>query len=162
MLYAKLAGAKLYPSVDLLAGRRQDVRRRLRPPGAVLSATWELDLWGRVRYGRAAAEPMPASVAADFEYARQSIAALVAKSWFLAIEAGLQAEIARGTLRDSEALVRLAETRSRVGVGNDEDVFVARVDAGHLPRMPCARSSWRASRRSARWRSWSGAIRLQR
>ena len=33
-LYAKLAGAKLYPSVDVLgARRRQDVRRQLGPEG---------------------------------------------------------------------------------------------------------------------------------
>ena len=42
----------------------------------------------------------------------------------------MQAEVARGTLRDSDELVRLAETRSRVGVGNDEDVFVARAASG--------------------------------
>ena len=35
--------------------------------------------------------------------ARQSIAALVAKSWFLATEAGLQAELARATIRESRS-----------------------------------------------------------
>jgi outer membrane protein, multidrug efflux system len=131
VLYARLAGAKLYPSVDLLArggGKMSGDNSGLK--GAVLSVTWELDVWGRVRYGRAAATADAASAQADFEYARQSIAALVAKSWFLAIEAGLQAEVARGTIRDGEELVRLAETRSRIGVGNDEDVFVARATAG--------------------------------
>ena len=98
--------------------------------GGVLSVNWELDLWGRVRYGRAAAAADAASAQSDFEFGRQSIAALVAKSWFLATEAGLQAEIARGSLRDDQELVRLAETRSRIGVGNDEDVFVARAAAG--------------------------------
>ena len=131
VLYAKLAGANLYPSVDLIAkggGKLSGDGSGL--SGAVLNASWELDLWGRVRYGRAAAKADAGAAAADFEYARQSIAALVARSWFLAIEAGLQAEIARGALRDSEALVRLAEDRSRVGVGNDEDVFVARSNLG--------------------------------
>ena len=131
VLYAKLAGANLYPSVDLIAkggGKMSGDGSGL--SGAVLNASWELDLWGRVRYGRAAAKADAGAAAADFEYARQSIAALVARSWFLAIEAGLQAEIARGALRDSEALVRLAEDRSRVGVGNEEDVFVARSNLG--------------------------------
>ena len=49
----------------------------------------------------------------------------MAKSWFLAIEAGLQAEAARETIRSSEELVRLAGERARVGVANQEDVFVA-------------------------------------
>jgi NodT family efflux transporter outer membrane factor (OMF) lipoprotein len=131
LLYAKLAGAKLYPSVDLLArggGKMSGDNSGLQ--GAVLSMTWEIDLWGRVRYGRAAAAADARSAEADFEYARQSLAATVAKSWFLAVEAGLQAEVARQTIRGSEEIVQLAEARSRIGVGNDEDVFVARASAG--------------------------------
>src|SRR6187549_1927728 len=79
-----------------------------------------------------AARPLPdaASVAADYEYARQSLAAQVARAYFLATEASLQAEVARRTIQDSDLLVQLAETRSKVGVGNDEDVFVARASVG--------------------------------
>ncbi len=130
-LYAKLAGAKLYPSVDFLArggGEMSGDNSGLQ--GAALTVTWEVDLWGRVRYGRAAAAADAASAGADFEYARQSIAALVAKSWFLTTEAALQANVARETIRDGDELVRLAQTRSQVGVGSDEDVFVARGTVG--------------------------------
>jgi outer membrane protein, multidrug efflux system len=130
-LLAKQAGARLYPAVDLLArggGKLSGDGSGIQ--GAVLTANWELDLWGRVRYGRAAIAAEAASAQADFEYARQSIAALVAKSWFLAIEAGLQAEATRDTIRASGELVRLAEDRLRVGAGNQEDVFVARAGVG--------------------------------
>src|SRR4051812_33299828 len=131
MLYARLAGAKLYPSVDLLArggGKLSGDSSGLQ--GAVLTATWELDLWGRVRSGRAAAAADAGAAAADYEYARQSIAALVAKSWFLATEAALQAETARAAVAEGEQLVQLAEARTRIGVGNDEDVYVARANVG--------------------------------
>ena len=130
LLYAKLAGAKLYPSVDLLAhgGLKQGDGSGLQ--GIGISATWELDVWGRVRYGRAASAAQAMSAEADFAYARQSIAAAVAKSWFLAIEAGLQIAAARDTLRASDELVRLAGDRVRIGVGNQEDVFVARANVG--------------------------------
>jgi outer membrane protein, multidrug efflux system len=131
LLNAKLAGAKLYPSVDLLArggGKMSGDNSGLQ--GAVLSMTWELDLWGRVRYGRAAATADARSAEADFEFARQSIAAVVARSWFLATEAGLQLELGRQTVGRGDELVSLAETRSRVGVGNDEDVEVARANVG--------------------------------
>jgi multidrug efflux system outer membrane protein len=131
MLYAKLAGAKLYPSVDLLGrGGLKLSGDNSGLQGALLSVAWELDLWGRVRYGRAAASADAASAEADFVYARQSMAALVAKAWFLATEAALQAEQARATLVSGEELVRLAETRARVGVGNDEDIYVARAGVG--------------------------------
>jgi NodT family efflux transporter outer membrane factor (OMF) lipoprotein len=130
-LYARLAGAKLYPSADILArggGKMSGDNSGLQ--GGALTVNWELDLWGRVRYGRAAAAADAGAAMSDFEYARQSIAATVAKSWFLAIEAGLQAEVARGTIRGNEALVSLAEDRARVGVGNEEDVYVARSTVG--------------------------------
>jgi outer membrane protein, multidrug efflux system len=130
-LYANLAGAKLYPTVDLLArggGKLSGDQSGLK--GAALNVTWELDLWGRVRYGRAAAAADAAAAQSDFEYARQSIAALVARSWFLATEAGLQAELARQSVARGEQLVSLTETRSRVGVGNDQDVEVARANVG--------------------------------
>jgi multidrug efflux system outer membrane protein len=131
VLYAQLAGAKLYPSVDFLArggGKMSGDNSGLQ--GAVLTVSWELDIWGRVRYGRAAAAADAASAGADYEYARQSLAALVAKSWFLATEATVQAEVARATIRDNDELIRLASSRSQVGVGNDEDIYVARVSAG--------------------------------
>ena len=130
-LYAKLAGAKLYPSVDLLArggGKLSGDGSGIQ--GAVLTASWELDLWGRVRYGRAASAAQADSALADYEYARQSIAALVAKSWFLATEAGLQVQAAHETIRASEELVRLADERTRIGVANQEDVYVARASVG--------------------------------
>jgi NodT family efflux transporter outer membrane factor (OMF) lipoprotein len=131
MLYAKLAGANLYPSVDLLArGGAKMSGDNSGLKGALVSMTWELDLWGRVRYGRAAATADARSAEADQEYARQSIAAAVARSWFLATEAGLQAQVARLTIQGGEDLVRLAQSRTQVGVGNDEDVYVARANVG--------------------------------
>ena len=130
-LYAKLAGARLYPSVDVLArggGKLSGDGSGLQ--GALLTASWELDLWGRVRYGRAAAAADAMAAEADYEYARQSIAAQVAKTWFLVIEAQQQAELARSTVQDNEQIVRLAEARLRIGPGNDEEVYVARAGLG--------------------------------
>src|SRR6185436_4657526 len=101
-LHAKLAGAKLWPSVDLLArggGKLSGDGSGLQ--GGVLTANWEIDLWGRVRYGRAAAAADAASTEADYEFARQSLAAQVARAYFLATEASLQAEVARRTIQDS-------------------------------------------------------------
>jgi len=130
MLYAKLAGAKLYPSVDLLAHGGLKASDNGGLQGGWLMLSWELDVWGRVRYGRAAAAADAMSVAADYEYARQSMAALVAKSWFLATEATLQADLARKTIEESQRLVTLAQSRAQVGAGNDEDIYVARASVG--------------------------------
>jgi NodT family efflux transporter outer membrane factor (OMF) lipoprotein len=131
LLYARLAGAKLYPSVEFFArGGAKMSGDGSGLQGGAITLSWELDLWGRVRYGRAAAAADALSAQADFKYARQSIAALVARSWFLATEADLQAELARQTVGRGEELVRLAETRSRVGVANNQDVEVAQANVG--------------------------------
>jgi NodT family efflux transporter outer membrane factor (OMF) lipoprotein len=65
-------------------------------------------------------------VVADTEYARQSVAALVVKSYFLAVEAGLQQQLAKDMVSASERLVALAEQRQRVGSGDGYDVALAR------------------------------------
>ena len=130
-LHATLAGAKLYPAVDLLArggGKLSGDGSGIQ--GGVLSASWELDLWGRVRYGRAASAAQAAAAELDHAYARESIAALVAKTWILATEYGLQMEAARDTIRANEELARVADDRARIGVGNQADTFSARAAVG--------------------------------
>jgi NodT family efflux transporter outer membrane factor (OMF) lipoprotein len=96
--------------------------------GVILSASWELDLWGRVRYERRAAQDQFASTEADFTYARQSLAALVAKSWFLATEASLQRDLLTEMANAATTLLDLANERMRVGIGNELDVTSARVN----------------------------------
>ncbi len=98
--------------------------------GIWLNASLELDVWGRLRYGSAAAEAQSAAVAADYAYARQSLAALVAKGWFVAIEAGLQRAIAQDAVRAAEALLRVAQDRLRIGNGNEQAVAEARANVG--------------------------------
>lgn len=127
--YAKAAGATLYPQVNLLArggGSLSGDSSGLE--GAGIFVNWELDLWGRVRAGREAAQLQYQSAALDTEYARQSIAALVCKSWFLATEARLQKASAEDMLRASERLVGLAQDRLRVGKGDEYDVTVAQAN----------------------------------
>ncbi len=89
--YVRVAGGELYPAASFLArpgGKLGGDGSGLK--GWIVSASWEVDLWGRVRYGARAAQDQYASTQADAEYARQSIAALVVKAWFGAIEAQLQ------------------------------------------------------------------------
>ncbi len=128
--YVKVASGALWPSVGVagLTGGKSGGAGGL--DGIWLNASLELDIWGRIRYGRAAAEEQSAAFAADYAYARQSLAATVAKSWFLAIEAGLQRAIALDALRSSEALLRVADDRLRIGNGNEQAVAESRATVG--------------------------------
>jgi NodT family efflux transporter outer membrane factor (OMF) lipoprotein len=124
--YVRLAGATLYPQVNLLArggGAMSGDSSGLE--GVGVFASWELDFWGRVRAGREAAQLQYASVALDAEYAAQSIAAMVAKSWFLATESRLQKAAAEEMLLSAERLASLARDRLRVGKGDEYDVALA-------------------------------------
>ena len=100
--------------------------------GISLGASWEPDLWGRLRYGRNATQATYESAEADLEFGRQSLAATVAKSWFTATETLLQTGIARETTQVASELVRLAEKRMEVGPGNEQEVLLARANLGNL------------------------------
>ena len=127
--YVKLAGATLYPQVNLLArggGAMSGDSSGLE--GVGVFASWELDFWGRVRAGREAAQLQYVSVALDTEYATQSIAAMVAKSWFLATESRLQKAAAEEMLLSAARLASLAQDRLRVGKGDEYDVALAQAN----------------------------------
>ena len=128
--YVKVASGALWPAVGVagLTGGKSGSGGGLE--GIWLNASLELDIWGRLRYGSAAAEEQAAAFAADYAYARQSLAATVAKSWFLAIEAGLQHTIAQDAVRASDTLLGVAQDRYRVGNGNEQSVAEARASAG--------------------------------
>ena len=123
--YVKASGATLYPQVNLLAtGSLGQDSSGLQ--GFGVFANWELDLWGRIRAGRESARSQYVSAELDAEFARQSIAALVAKSWFLATEARLQKATAEDMATAAARQLGLAQDRLRVGIGNEYDVALAR------------------------------------
>ena len=127
--YVKVAGATLLPQVNALArggGALSGDSSGLE--GLGVFANWELDLWGRVRAGREAARDQYTSAALDAEYARQSLAALVAKSWFLATEARMQKAIAEEMVGSSEKQLALAQDRLRIGRGDEYDVALSKAN----------------------------------
>jgi NodT family efflux transporter outer membrane factor (OMF) lipoprotein len=123
----KAAGGQALPVVDLLGrsgGKLGGDGSGLN--GWLISASWELDLWGRVRYAGRAADGRYAASAADLAAARQSIAALVAKSWFLATEAALQKKLAHDMIANSDQSIALADRRWRIGAASELEVVQAR------------------------------------
>ena len=131
--YVNLAKAALLPAVNLfgtggIKGGGGDMSSALQ--GVSLGVSWELDLWGRLRYGRNAAEETSLSAKADFEFARQSIAAATAKGWFTASETWLQKQIAEDMEQTAQLLLTLAEKRHKVGAGSEQDVALAQASLG--------------------------------
>jgi multidrug efflux system outer membrane protein len=100
-----------------------------------LNASLELDVWGRLRYGEAAAQAQSEAFQADYAYARQSLAAMVAKSWFLATEAGLQRVLIEEALHAAQELHRVAQDRLRIGIGDEQAVAEAAANVGSYRDM---------------------------
>lgn len=124
--YVRIAGGSIYPAVNLLGKTSSSDGSGSEPlNAAIVSASWELDVWGRVRYGARAAEDQFAAAEADYAYARQSLAALVVRGWVLAAEAALQRRLAGESLDSAGKLLALAQERQRVGIGSELEVRLA-------------------------------------
>jgi NodT family efflux transporter outer membrane factor (OMF) lipoprotein len=127
----RAAGGMLYPQLNVLGhggGKMGGDGSGLQVFG--LFAKWEIDLWGRVRASRASSTAQYEATELDRRYARESIAALVAKSWFLAREAALQRAIALQMVGSAEDLVKL--TNDRVRVGNSDELESSQAEANVL------------------------------
>jgi len=125
--YVKVAKAALRPAINILGRESTKIGENLSLglTGGLLSASWEIDLWGRLRNARAASQEALMAVEADYNFAKVSIAAAVARNWFLATEIYLERELARQMVATSERLLSLAKTRFEVGAGTEIDVVQA-------------------------------------
>lgn len=128
--YVEMARAALRPAIALWGTGGIKAGGGDPLEGLILGVSWEPDLWGRLRYGRNAAQATYASVMADYEFSRQSLAAAVARAWFTASESWLQVQLAEDMVNAQQRLLELAETRWRIGPGNELDVAVARAALG--------------------------------
>ncbi|MCD9087028.1 efflux transporter outer membrane subunit [Stenotrophomonas sp. SY1] len=123
-----IAQAQLKPSIGILGRSGSKPVADLVPllSGAMLRMSWEVDLWGRLRYGRNAAMAARDASDADFRYAQQSLAAAVTRAWFLASETRQQQALADEMVAAAQTLVELAEQRRRIGISGESDVVTAR------------------------------------
>src|SRR6187401_3402700 len=87
--------------------------------GLATGASWEADVWGRIRARKAAAQAESDALVEDYEFARQSLAAAVARAYFSTIEAAQQAANAQETLGLYEEYGKLSEVRKQQGFASD-------------------------------------------
>jgi multidrug efflux system outer membrane protein len=90
--------------------------------GLGVGAAWEADVWGRVRSKKAAAQAESDALAYDYEFARQSLAAAVARAYFSTIEASQQAANAQETMSYYNEALKLADVRKEQGHASDFDL----------------------------------------
>lgn len=131
-LLAERAGATLGPLVDGVVGAgwsdlgRDSANQTTLRLG--VAASWELDVWGRVRAAQRGAEADARAIEADYASLRQVIAAQSAQSYVLMTVARRQVAVDEDLLAVRERTLGIAEARLRAGVAQPLDVSVARAD----------------------------------
>jgi outer membrane protein, multidrug efflux system len=145
-----VVGAQLLPQIGGQLGYKKthdfgdedDVDHTFNHTVVGLGMGWELDVWGRLRSERAAAEAGFEATALDYAYARQSLAATVALSWYLTTEAYQLVELAEQTVGVYGELLELAKLRNAAGKSSELDVVDARA------KMEITQSNLEAARKA--------------
>ena len=128
---ARQAGAAVTPAVNLsAAGQRGGAFDGNAATGLSLGldVAWEADVWGRVSAGQDAAIASAQAAEADYRFAQQSIAAAVARSYLVAIEARLQKNISDSVVESLTELNRIVQLQQKNGLATQQDVSLARSD----------------------------------
>ena len=131
---ARQAGASLTPDVNLALGAARGGALGNDGPSAsnTLSAgvqvAWEADLWGRIRSGVAQATASAQAAEADFRFAQYSLAANTAIAYFAAVEANLQTQIAKDSLKVLEDTQRIVDAQFKEGMADAQDLALSKSD----------------------------------
>lgn len=114
-----IARARMLPSAGLsgsAAVTDSSGSDRTQSHGLNLAASWEPDLWGRLRDLARAAEADQQAAVEDFRGARLSLAANTAKAWCNLVSATQEVSLAKVTLESFEKNLRIIE-RNYKGTG---------------------------------------------
>jgi len=126
---ARISGASLFPELSFGAGTS---RRETRPDGgawtrsdassATLSASYEIDLWGRNASSVLSAESSLRASRFDFETVRLTLLAGVASGYFQLLSLRGRLTIARENLAIAERVLKVVDARVRYGSASKLDL----------------------------------------
>lgn len=149
---ASAADAALKPVVSAsgaAAAQGGSSEQRFDSRGAGLTASWELDVWGRLRAQSGAAQAQYEGAALDYEFARQSIAAGAAKAWFIASETLQQQTLADQQVATIEDMSRVIDARRAAGKVGEQDSRLVKAElAAAEERQRAAQSAHKQSTRA--------------
>lgn len=132
-ILARQAGVGLKPNVGLSLGSNRQVFIDGPIPDTAafnwgLQASWEADIWGRIKAGEKAAIASAQSTEADYRFTQHSIAAAVANAYFIGLEASLQAQVAQQTLSTLTETNRVVNVQYAEGVAMAQDIALSASD----------------------------------
>lgn len=131
-------GAALFPSLDASAGaeRQESDTAETTRFNAGLSASYEVDLWGRIRSLTEAQQQRAVASLADYQAAAITLSGEITTTWFQLLEQRSQLQLAEQQLDINRKLLTLIETRFGVGQSGSADVLRQRqLVAASLERL---------------------------
>lgn len=142
-----LTESELKPMIGISAKYRDNNADGAKEISAgALGMYWEPDLWGRVQNSVAAEQELTEATIADYNFARQSLAANTAKAWFLLNANDEIVHFTKKIVALQEKGLQVLTAREEIGQGNKRDVHVSKA------LVASAKQSYSAAR-SAKERS---------
>lgn len=143
---AGLARSTQFPSVsiDPSAERQRFSANREIPPGAnsstytstnlvlPLDVSYEIDLWGRLRREREAADAAARASSYDYDALSLAISSEVARTYFALLSARREEDVLRESAELRRHALEIVEARARAGIGNDLDTSRARTELARV------------------------------
>ncbi len=134
---SRFAGSAIWPTLNVNANQNRNRRNNASginqtPTAETFGITgrfnWEIDIWGRVRNGYRGDLADIQSAEADYNAIRLSIAARTAQSWYSAIEAKQQYELALRTTEALESSAVIVEENFKRGIARALEVRLIRAN----------------------------------
>lgn len=100
--------------------------------GALFAASWELDIWGKLRNARNAEEANLQAMQSEQSFAQLSIAGHVTRTYYLASKTFLQMQLAMQMIQLSKDMKTISEHRYNIGIGTKIDVVMADANLNSL------------------------------
>lgn len=121
-LAMEIAGSNLYPSVSAVANTSNNLISESQIRRLALKASWEIDLWGKNKSAQMASTSDYFSAKHQNTLLHQSIAAMIAKAYYLNIAGNIQEDKIESHIQQTKELEKLYMIQKKVGTANALDL----------------------------------------
>jgi len=121
-LAMEIAGSNLYPSVSAVTNTSNNLVSESQIRRLALKASWEIDLWGKNKSAQMASTSDYFSAKHQNTLLHQSIAAMIAKAYYLNIAGNIQEDKIENYIQQTKELEKLYMIQKKVGTANALDL----------------------------------------
>ncbi|MBB6462133.1 TolC family protein [Flammeovirga kamogawensis] len=120
----KIAKSRLLPIIGAGGSAGYNFPTQGAAPGyGMVNMSWEVDLWGKLRYAKKGTETMIYSAEYAQQKLEQVLAASIAKAWYTAVFIKQQKDLVNQAIVATEKMTSLNEARFAIGAAKESDVL---------------------------------------